>query len=241
MINRKELKENAKKVLKPIYWKSFLVSLILLFATGNFGNYGGSNTNFNNNGNIDNIQNLGKMDGNVWAIIFGTGLFAVIISIVLRIFVKNPLEVGCRKYFIDTGESGTNDLNSISFGFKKENYKNVIKVMFFKNLYVFLWSLLFIIPGIIKSYSYKFVPYLLAENPNMKKNKAISLSKILTDGKKIDMCILDLSFIGWYLLGTLALFIGVLFVYPYYNATYAQLYLRRKKYINSLYLDATRF
>ena len=228
MINRKELKENAKEVLKPIYWKSFLVSLILLFATGNLGNYGSSNTNFNNNGNIDNVQNLTKVDNKFWAIMFGIGLFVIIVSVILKIFVKSPLEVGCQKYFINTGKGKIDDLNVVLSGFKKENYKNIIKVMFLKNLYIFFWSLLFIIPGIVKSYSYRFVPYILAENPDMSADEAILLSRNITNGEKLNMWILDLSFIGWYLLGMLALFIGVLFVYPYYNATYAQLYLSLK-------------
>jgi uncharacterized membrane protein len=69
------------------------------------------------------------------------------------------------------------------------------------------------------------VPYILADNPNIGVEKAISLSTEMTMGHKLDMFVLDLSFLGWYLLGTLAFGIGIFFVMPYDNATKAELYL----------------
>ena len=72
------------------------------------------------------------------------------------------------------------------------------------------------------------VPYILVENPNIEPSKAIRQSIQMTDGHKMNMFILDLSFLGWYILGTLMLGIGVLFVNPYYEATYAQLYVSLK-------------
>ena len=69
------------------------------------------------------------------------------------------------------------------------------------------------------------VPYILSETPDLDYKAALSLSKSMTDGEKWKMFVLDLSFIGWYILGALALFIGVLFVNPYVEATWAQFYL----------------
>ena len=69
------------------------------------------------------------------------------------------------------------------------------------------------------------VPYILADNPNIGYNRAIELSNNMTKGQKFDMFILDLSFIGWYLLGSLLFFVGIFFVLPYENATKAELYL----------------
>lgn len=103
-----------------------------------------------------------------------------------------------------------------------------VLVMFMKSLFVFLWSLLFLIPGIIKSYEYRFVAYIVAENPGIDYKTALAVSRDMTYGHKGAMFVLDLSFIGWFLLGGLLCGIGVLFVYPYYDATYAQLYLRLK-------------
>jgi len=69
------------------------------------------------------------------------------------------------------------------------------------------------------------VPYILADNPNIGYKRALELSNKMTAGQKFDMFVLDLSFIGWYLLGILVLFVGVLFVMPYENATKGELYL----------------
>lgn len=101
--------------------------------------------------------------------------------------------------------------------------------MLVSKVYIFLWSLLLIIPGIIKAYAYRMVPYILADNPNIGVNEAITLSNEMTRGHKFDMFVLDLSFIGWYILGSIALGIGVLFVMPYENATNAELYLVLRK------------
>ena len=97
--------------------------------------------------------------------------------------------------------------------------------MFLRGLYTFLWTLLLLIPGIIKSYAYRMVPYILSDNPKMGADNAITLSRKMMDGNKFELFVLELSFLGWYLLGLLALGVGILFVNPYYNATEAQLYL----------------
>jgi uncharacterized membrane protein len=73
------------------------------------------------------------------------------------------------------------------------------------------------------------VPYILADNPNIGYKRAIELSNNMTAGNKFNMFVLDLSFIGWYILGMLAFFIGTLFVLPYHFATEAELYLVLRK------------
>ncbi|MFW5787658.1 MAG: DUF975 family protein, partial [Halanaerobiales bacterium] len=72
---------------------------------------------------------------------------------------------------------------------------------------------------------YKMVPYILADNPDIGASRAIELSNSMTDGEKWEMFFLDLSFIGWFLLGVLTFGIGWFFVQPYYDATYGELYL----------------
>lgn len=106
---------------------------------------------------------------------------------------------------------------------------NTVVTMLLKDLRILAWTLLLIIPGIIKSYAYRFVPYILADNPEISHSRAIELSNQMTAGQKMDIFILDLSFLGWYLLGLLALVVGTLFVHPYVNSTMAELYavLRR--------------
>jgi uncharacterized membrane protein len=85
--------------------------------------------------------------------------------------------------------------------------------------------LLLIIPGIVKSYAYSMVPYILADNPNIGYSRAVELSNQMTEGHKFDIFVLELSFIGWYLLGMLLIFVGMLFVRPYEDATKAELYI----------------
>ena len=95
---------------------------------------------------------------------------------------------------------------------------------FLRSLYVLLWTLLFIIPGIMKEYSYAMTPFILAENPNMTASQAIRSSEDLMDGHKADLFILDLSFLGWNILAALTLNLGNLALNPYKNAAYAAFY-----------------
>lgn len=95
---------------------------------------------------------------------------------------------------------------------------------FLRGLYTFLWALLFIIPGIVKSYAYAMTPFIMAENPNLTANEAITASKEMMQGHKGRLFFLDLSFFGWMLLCALTLGIGNLFLAPYMNASRAAFY-----------------
>ena len=97
--------------------------------------------------------------------------------------------------------------------------------MFFRDLFTFLWTLLFIIPGIIKSYEYKMVPYLLAEYPDMDRKEVFARSRDMMYGQKWNTFVLDLSFIPWNILSTITFgLVGLFYVSPYQDATYAELY-----------------
>ncbi len=93
---------------------------------------------------------------------------------------------------------------------------NVVLVMFLKNLFTSLWTLLFVIPGIVKHYEYLMIPYILAENPGMDRKEAFQISKRMMDGQKMETFILDLSFIGWILLSAITCgIVGIFYVNPY--------------------------
>ena len=96
--------------------------------------------------------------------------------------------------------------------------------LFLRNLYVFLWGLLFLIPGIIKSFSYAMTPFIMAENPNLTAKEAIKISMEKMDGHKGELFWLGLTFFGWSLLATLTGGIGYIFLNPYMNAAYAAFY-----------------
>lgn len=95
---------------------------------------------------------------------------------------------------------------------------------FLTGLYTLLWSLLFIIPGIIKMYSYAMTPYILAEHPGMTATESITQSKQMMEGNKWRLFCLEFSFIGWAILTALTLGIGSLWLVPYMQTAYASFY-----------------
>ncbi|MCR8634725.1 DUF975 family protein [Paenibacillus radicis (ex Xue et al. 2023)] len=221
MWDRKILKARAKDVLRLSYWKAFLVSLIVAFVGGSSS--GSFNFNYNR---PSSFHSPGNEDFPllVLIIIIIVAVAVIVFALGFRIFLGFPLEVGGRRYFSQAAQSDVN-MNYLGYAFTKTRYLDIIKAMFWRAFLTFLWFLLLIIPGIVKTYAYSLVPYILGDNPNIGYKRAVELSKNMTAGQKFDMFVLDLSFIGWYLLGVLALFVGVLFVMPYENATKAELYL----------------
>lgn len=112
-------------------------------------------------------------------------------------------------------------------GFK--DYWRIFTTMFLQGLYTALWTLLLIVPGIIKTYSYSMTPYILKDNPDMRNNEAIEKSMAMMNGHKMDLFLLDLSMIGWHILSILTLGIGYLFLLPYIYTTHAHFYEDLKK------------
>lgn len=219
MWTREIIKEEAKERLRKDYWAPFIISMILTLA--------GARSSFNSSGN--GIQWKSDLNFFTWQLFMTVVTFSIAF-VIIRVVIGFLLEVGGRRFFIKASE-GSIDFNHIGYGFREGRYTNIIKVMFFRGLYIFLWSLLLIIPGIIKAYAYRFVPYILAENPNISVDEALFLSEQITDGEKFEIFILDVSFMGWYLLGALAFGIGVFFVNPYVDSTNAELYKILKKKI----------
>ena len=145
------------------------------------------------------------------------------VGLTINAFLLNPLDVGLKRYFL-VNLNNMAEVKEAAFGFD-HNYKNVVKVSFFRDLYTVLWSLLFIVPGIVKSYEYRMIPYLLAEYPYMTKEEAFAASKKMMDGQKWNAFVLDLSFLGWGILSAMTLgILGIFYVNPYRNMTNAGLY-----------------
>ena len=224
MFSRAELKERAKNALRGNYWQCFLAGLVLVFIAGG-GISGGFSSTASINMTNENIIN-GSMSVDIAPAVITAVLSIVLVmiavGILFSIFVSNPLLVGGASFFIRTSRGECN-IRELINGFTG-NYKNVVKIMFLKNLYIFLWSLLFIVPGIIKAYEYYMVDYILADNPDMDSKRAFQLSRDMMYGYKWKTFVLQLSFIGWELLGALLCGIGSLFVVPYVQATMAELY-----------------
>ena len=185
---------------------------------------------------ITEVKDYGKraLKANYWYSVLMPFLLAVVsgisgatwvLSAVVKVLLVNPFSVGCCAFFKENAEKGTADPGALEAGFR--NYWHVVSVMLLRDVYLLLWSMLFVIPGCIKAYSYRMVPYILLDHPELSANEVITRSREMMDGNKGNAFLLDLSFIGWYLLSILTVGLGLFFwTFPYVNNTEAALYLR---------------
>ena len=226
--SRADLKARAKDALRSFYWKGVLVCLIAAIlgggTSGSSVSIPGASTSASNTDNIfDGMQS--SEIGAILLIMMTVMIVVALVILVLVIFVGNVVSVGKIRFFMESSEQqGATGIGRLFFGFSGGNYLNIAGTMFCKGLFTTLWSFLFIIPGIYKHYEYYMVPYILAENPGIERTEAFRASKELMDGVKFSTWVLELSFIGWYLLGGLLCGFGVLFVHPYYEMTLVELY-----------------
>ncbi len=220
MWTREELKERAKAVLKTNYWQALIVAFVMALLGGDIA---GQNSGIKVSQNHYHHMDLGHL----WFILKIAGIIFLVIMIVIW-FIGYIIEVGGRKFFIKAAE-GETKMDYLGYGFNGNYYWDIFKAMIWCRIIIFLWTLLLIIPGIVKGYAYRMVPYILADNPNIGTKRAMELSEEMTRGEKWDIFVLDLSFWGWYLLGAFAFGIGILFVRPYDYATNAELYLRLRE------------
>ena len=228
MWNRQQVKEQAKQIMKRNYWKMFVVTLIASTLTGEKTTIIERVQDFASN-NISYDTSPIFYSSNFQYIFYSFISVASILGILYTIFIGNVIVVGKNRYFIKNHVENP-ELGEIFSGFKG-NYLNVVKIMFLMDLKTLLWLFLFIVPGIIKAYEYSMIPYLLAENPNLSADEAFSLSKQMTTGQKADLFVLDLSFIGWIILGLICCGIGILFVLPYPQAARAEVYLILRDFV----------
>lgn len=141
----------------------------------------------------------------------------------LSIFVLGPLSYGYYVSFLNSKRTGeVVRIENLFDGFK--DYARVFLTNLLQSIYIVLWTLLLIVPGIIKSISYSQTFFVLKDNPELKNNAAIERSMAMMEGHKMEYFCLILSFIGWLLLGILSLGIGLLWVNPYIATATAHFY-----------------
>lgn len=151
-----------------------------------------------------------------------------LIGLVLFILAL-PLTWGFQTLFLGAVRGGEATAKDMFEGYNKELFSRVLTTTLLYYVYVFLWSLLLLIPGCIKAYSYAMTPYILKDNPEMKNNAAIEESMRMMDGHKLELFLLDLSFIGWAILSILTCCIGFLWLTPYMNMARVNFYEDLKK------------
>lgn len=254
MWTRARIKQEAKNSLRRFgYWMPLLITFLTGLVSGGMvtGNsstssitaeytseYGGDLTPAGFAAFVDEFfgeffYEIGAAFENFFSnpLIAMTTIFVIVLGFVIGLviafgwsaFVASPIIVGKNRYFMEH-RAFDSKFERLFWSFKSGRYMNVVKIMFWRELKIFLWSLLFVIPGIIKSYEYSMVPYILAENPQISSERAFELSKKMTHGEKWKIFVLDLSFIGWRILGVLCCCVGEIFLQPYVEATYAELY-----------------
>lgn len=240
---RIDLKMRAKETFKKNYWAAVVVSMIVILVTAGGGAGNGRRTYTTVQDTYEEIVERDYFDYGIsreaeefidsldapaaWGLNLLITAFAIIVGLVIVLFktlIGNVLQVGGCKFYIENLYSNPK-IGRVAYGFTSGYYLNIVKVMFLRGFFIFLWSLLFVIPGIIKAYEYYMVPYLLAEYPDMTWKEASQRSRDMMYGNKMETFILELSFLPWHLLsGITGGIVGLFYVNPYVDATMVELY-----------------
>lgn len=233
MWDRIEIKQQGKAAFKANYWRSVLAALILTILTTGSAVISGSNSSDTNsedttneavNGVTEAFNGMGDAAPLIIGILAAIGIAFLGIGILLKIFVFNPLQVGCYGFFRENAGGKFVEMDILKTGFKQ--YGHTFITLLLRDLFLFLWACLLIFPGIIKLYSYRMVPFILRDNPELSATEVITASRQLMNGHKWNTFIFDLSYIGWYLLGCVTLgLVNVFWTEPYRQNANAALYL----------------
>lgn len=199
--DRIRIKENGKLHYQNNKWQNVLVILINTLIVGG-------------------VQVVVRLSGDDWVL----AMFMSLVSIAVSLLVVNIITMGTMTWFHRSIKTEGLKMEEMFWTFK-EDYGGNVLMMFLISLYTALWSMLFVIPGIVKGYSYSLAIYIKSENPNIPASKAIELSTRMTNGHKMDLFVLDMSFIGWGILSAFTLnILGILYVMPYQYASKAFAY-----------------
>ena len=177
-------------------------------------------------GILNSINNMAFKDR------FGQGMIilaGVVLMAFFYVLIVNVLLVGQCRFVMENRCYPDSRFGRLMFPWRVRRWRRVSFVMFKKSVFQFLWDLT-IIGGFIKNYSYKMIPYILAENPDIDHKSAFLLSRQMMNGNKFRTFLLDLSLIGWRLLNVLTLgLLRWLFINPYVDMIYGELYYRLRK------------
>lgn len=171
------------------------------------------------------VLNIENLNPDTLAVIGGCSIFMYL----GLIFLFFPLDVGYTNAFNALYVEGDDRITGNTFRDSFGQYLKNVWAMFLMVLFVSLWSMLLLIPGIVKAYSYAMLPYILKDNPELSAMDAIRLSSKMMKGHKFDLFYLQLSFIGWAILAVLTGGIGLLWLQPYMMTTQASFYQDIKK------------
>ncbi|WP_159563747.1 MULTISPECIES: DUF975 family protein [unclassified Exiguobacterium] len=201
---RMEWKRQARHALKGNWWRMAGVALLFFIVSG-----------------IPQWFMPG-VDADSPELFTSRALTWVFVSHVVQIMIA-PLAIGWSWLTLDVSREKGASLWTMFRPFRTRYLKHVVTSLVM-SVFLVLWSLLLIVPGVIKGFSYSLTPYILRDRPELSVLESITESRRLMDGHKMEALMLVLSFLGWFLVGTLTLGIGFFFIGPYISTTYATFY-----------------
>ena len=171
------------------------------------------------------LSTNGGLNDQLGMIIAGSAIYIAIAAIIMAVIyfvLGSVIEAGYARFNMNLVDRTEAKLELVFTCF--DNWKTLAATRFLKDLYTLLWSLLFIIPGIVATYSYAMTGYILAEHPELTASEAIERSKEMMSGNRFRLFCLQISFIGWSILCAFTLGIGNLWLRPYRQAATAAFY-----------------
>ncbi len=237
-MDRKQLKQAGKALFQKNYWYSVLV-VFLMFLSGTGTSVSPSfNFSFNTTSSGDaSFEDAFGGGGNadfffdefiqepIFIAFLIVIIAVIIVASVLGYLIFNSFRCGGIRYFLKSRKNQPAQIHEVFENLKDKTNFNIAKVTFSRDISIFLWMLVFIVPGIIKSYEYWAIDYILAVRPDIDKDEAKRLSKVLMDGNKADLFVLSLSFYGWLLLSIFTMgLLNIFYVNPYMQATFVEFF-----------------
>lgn len=216
-MNASELRLKARESLTGNYWPAVLAA----FVASVFGALLISGGSFSVNIEERFSEVFGDLPATIKWYLTVVGSAAGVLSF-LNLILGGVVQLGYASYLLKQQDR---EICSVKELFSKFDYfgQGFLQLLL-RNIFTALWSLLLVIPGIIKSLAYSMTPFLMAENPDLTAKEAIKLSQEKMMGHKGELFCMSLSFIGWSLLAALTGGIGFIFLHPYMNAAYAAFY-----------------
>ncbi|WP_147634085.1 DUF975 family protein [Treponema pectinovorum] len=167
----------------------------------------------------------------IYSVIFAVAAFIPVAPVVLQ----GPIYLGAALFMMEVVRTKKGQFNTAFLGFKQFGTSFVASLLM--DIFTFLWTLLFIIPGFVACLKYSMTYYIIADNPELSAMEAIKKSKMMMQGHKTELFVLLLSFFWWYVLCFITFGIAGIYVAPYVNATVVNFYEKLKEEENTVILN----
>ena len=208
MKNNVMIRQETRELMRGKWLKGAMIALIYMAVAALI--------TYVTSGNPD------ESDPSKWLLSLATQLLASIV-------ILYPLQVGFAMAWLKLARTGNGpELKPLFGGFTRRYHKSAMGTLLLQNIYIVLWTLLLIVPGIIKSIEYAMTPFIVADEPELGCNEAIEKSMAMMRGHRWQLFKMYLGMIGWMILGVFTCYIAWLWIVPYYQMVFAKFYLELK-------------